>query len=127
MLTRCLQARYIGLALGIALMLGCFPAQVQAKMVSSAASGDQQLSPRQAQEAQINRLLAEEKVASALKSANLTPDQVRSRLAQLSDAQVAQLADQLETIQAGKGAVIALALLAIILLGVLLYMQIEAA
>ena len=60
MLTRCLQARYIGLALGIALMLGCFPAQVQAKMVSSAASGDQQLSPRQAREAQVNRLLAEE-------------------------------------------------------------------
>ena len=127
MLTRCLQARYIGLALGIALMLGCFPAQVQAKMVSSAASGDQQLSPRQAREAQIHRLLAEEKVASALKSAHLTPDQVRSRLAQLSDAQLSQLADQLETIHAGKGAVIALALLAVILLGVLLYMQVEAA
>ena len=127
MFTRCLRAKSVGLALGIALMLGCFPTGVQAKMVGSAASGEQGLSPRQAREAQVIRLLAEEKVAKALQGANLTPDQVRQRLDRLNDAQLSQLADHLETIQSGGSAVIALVLLAVVLVGVLLYMQIEAA
>ncbi len=127
MFARCLRARYVGLAFGIALLLGCFPAGVEAKMVGSAASGEQGLSPRQAREAQVLRLLAEEKVGKALAAARLTPDQVRERLGRLNDAQLSQLADQLETIRSGKGAVIALALLSVILVGILLYMQIEAA
>ncbi|HUT32322.1 MAG TPA: PA2779 family protein [Planctomycetota bacterium] len=127
MFTRCLRAKYVGVALGVALMLGCFPVGAEAKMVGSAASGEQGLSPRQAREAQVLRLLAEEKVAKALQAANLTPDQVRERLDRLNDAELAQLADQLETVRSGKGAVIALVLLAVVLVGVLLYMQIEAA
>jgi len=127
MITACLKARYIGLALGIALMLGCLPATAEARMVSSAGSGEEDLSPRQAREAQVLRLLAEDKVANALKSCHLTPQQVRERLDRLSDAQLAELADHLETIQAGKGAVVALVVLAIVLIGILLYMQIEAA
>lgn len=127
MFTWCLRAKYVGLALGIALMLGCFPTGVEAKMVGSAASGEQGLSPRQAREAQIIRLLAEEKVAKALRAADLTPEQVRQRLDRLNDAQLSQLADHLETIQSGKGAVLALVLLAVVLVGILLYMQIEAA
>ncbi|MBM4039901.1 MAG: hypothetical protein FJ290_15460 [Planctomycetes bacterium] len=127
MFARLLSARYVGLAFGIALMLGCFPMGVEAKMVGSAASGEQGLSPRQAREAQVLRLLTEEKVAKALQAANLTPDQVRQRLDRLSDAQLSQLADHLETIQSGKGAVVALVLLAVVLIGILLYMQIEAA
>jgi len=127
MLTRCLRSRYVGLTLGIALMLGCFPMGAEAKMVGSMASGAQELTPRQAKEAEVLRLLDEAKVAKALESLDLTPDQVRSRLDQLNDAQLAQLATQLETIKSGKGTVLALALLAIILIGVLIYMQIEAA
>ncbi len=73
------------------------------------------------------RLLAEEKVAKALQAANLTPEQVRQRLDRLNDAQLSQLADHLETIQSGGSAVIALVFLAVVLIGVLLYMQIEAA
>ncbi|MBM4039902.1 MAG: hypothetical protein FJ290_15465 [Planctomycetes bacterium] len=125
MFARCLRARYVGLAFGIALLLGCFPTGVEAKIVGSGASGEQGLSPRQAREAQVLRLLAEEKVAKALQAANLTPDQVRERLDRLSDAQLSQLADQLETIKSGKGAVVALVVLAIILIGVLIYMEIE--
>ncbi len=127
MFARLLRARHVGLAFGIALMLGCFPTGVEAKMVGSAASGEQGLSPRQAREAQVLRLLAEEKVAKALQAANLTPEQVRQRLDRLNDAQLSQLADHLETIQSGGSAVIALVFLAVVLIGVLLYMQIEAA
>jgi len=128
MVTRCLQARYIGLALGVALMLGCLPMGVaQAGMVPSATSGDKGLSPRQAREAQVARLLAEQKVARALEAAKLNPDEIRSRLDRLSDAQLSELANHLETIKAGKGAVLVLALVAVILTGVLLYMTIEAA
>jgi len=127
MVARCLRAKYIGLALGLAVMLGCFPAGAEAKMVGSAASGEQGLSPRQAREAQVVRLLAEEKVAQALRQAHLTPDQVRERLDRLNDAQLSQFADQLETVKAGQGAVLVLALVAVILTGMLLYMTIEAA
>ena len=80
MFVRLLQAKYVGVAVGVALMLGCFPVGAEAKMVGSAASGEQGLSPRQAREAQVIRLLAEQKVAKALQGANLTPDQVRQRL-----------------------------------------------
>ncbi|MBM4030244.1 MAG: hypothetical protein FJ291_00485 [Planctomycetes bacterium] len=127
MFARCLKVRYVGLALGIALMLGCFPSGAEAKMVGSAASGEQGLSPRQAREAQVLRLLAEEKVAKALAAANLTPDQVRERLDRLNDAQLSQLADQLETIQSGQGAVLALVALSIVLIGILIWMIIEQA
>ena len=126
MLARCLRSRYIGLALGIAVMLGCFPNGVQAKMVGSMASDAQQLTGRQAREAQVARLLSEEKVAQALGKLNLTPEQVKEHLTQLSDDQLEQLAQNLQTIQSGKSAGIVLMLLAIVLLGVLIYMQIEA-
>ena len=125
MFARCLRAKCTGLALGLALTLGCFPTGVEAKMVGSAASGQQGLSPRQAREAQIVRLLAEEKVAKALQAANLTPDQVRQRLDRLNDAQLSQLADQLETVKSGGSAVIALVALAVVMIGILIYMEIE--
>ncbi len=127
MFARCLRVRYVGLALGLALMLGCFPRGAEAKMVGSAASGEKGVTPRQAREAQVLRLLAEEKVAKALEGANLSPDQVRERLERLNDAQLAELAGHLETIQNGQGAVLALVVVAIILIGMLLWMTIEAA
>jgi tetrahydromethanopterin S-methyltransferase subunit G len=125
MVTRLLQARYVGLALGVALMLGAFPTGAQAKVVGSMASGAQDLSPRQAREAQVLRLLAEEKVEKVLQASGLTPEQVRSRLDQLSDAQLEELAQNLETIHAGGSAGILLGLVAVILLLMLIYMQIE--
>jgi len=122
-----LHPRCVGLALGVALILGCFPVGAEAKVVSSQASGQQELSPRQMREAQIQRLLGEQRVAEALQSAGLTADAVRSRLDQLSDTEVDELAQNLETIQAGKGTAIVLGLLVLVLIGVLIYMQIEAA
>jgi len=119
-----LQPRCIGLALGLALMLGCFPTGAEAKIVGSMAS---EMTPRQAREAQICRLLAEEKVAEALQSVGLTPEQVRSRLDRLDDQQLVELAHNLEAIRAGKGTVYIFAFLAVVLLAVLIYMQIEAA
>jgi len=127
MVTSLLQPRYVGLALAVALMLGCFPSGAQARVVGSMPSDTQEVSPRQACEARIHRLLAEEKVAEALKSLKLTPDQVRSRLDQLDDTQLEELAQNLETVKTGKATAILLALVAIVLIAVLIYMQIEEA
>ena len=121
-----LQPRCVGIALGLALALGCFPMGAQARTVASMASDATQLSPRQAREAQVIRLLAEQKVAKALASAGLSAEQVRTRLDKLSDQQLEQLAQNLETVKAGKGTIVVLALLAVVLVGILIYMQIEA-
>ena len=121
-----LQPRFVGLALGLALALGCLPFGAQAGTVASMASDATQLSPRQAREAQVVRLLAEQKVAKALASAGLDAEQVRERLDQLSDQQLEQLVQNLETVKAGKGTIIVLAAVAVILVGMLIYMQIEA-
>ena len=112
-----LQPRFVGIALGLALALGCFPIGAQARTVASMASDATQLSPRQARQAQVVRLLAEQKVAKALASAGLDAQQVRERLDQLSDQQLEELAQNLETINTGKGTIIVLALLAVILIG----------
>jgi hypothetical protein len=64
-------------------------------------SGQRDLTPRQAREARVSRLLGEERVAAALASAGLTPDQVRSRLDRLNDEQLDQFALDLETVKAG--------------------------
>ena len=127
MVKELLSPRWVGLALGLALVLGCLPAEARAGMVGSLRSDQQPLGGRDAQLARVQRLLAEQKVADALLSVGLTPDEVRSRLATLSDAELVKLADNLETIHKGKGTVVALLLIAVILLGVLIYMQIEAA
>jgi len=123
-----LDARVVGLALGLALMLGLCPTGVAARPVASmASSGATQVTARQARQAQVVRLLAEAKVAKALSAAGLSAEQVKSRLDSLDDEQLEQLARNLETIQAGKGTAIVLAALAILLIGMLIYMQIEAA
>ena len=121
-----LKPEFVGVALALALMLGCFPSAAMARPVGSMPSEGAQPTGRQAREAQVVRLLAEQQVAEALTKAGLDVEQVRSRLDKLSDQQLEQLAQQLETIQAGKGTAIALAVLAIILIGILIYMQIEA-
>ena len=127
MLNTLLKPGYVGVALAVALMLGCLPSAAMAKPVPSMASDAARPTGRQAREAQVLRLLAEDQVAEALADAGLSPDEVRSRLDKLSDEQLEQLAQNLETIQAGQGTAIVLGLVAIILIGMLVYMQIEAA
>jgi hypothetical protein len=122
-----LAPRYVGLALGVAFLLACFPGGLEAAMVGSMPSGQQDLTPRQAKEAQVSRLLGEERVAAALGALGLTGDQVRSRLDRLNDQQLGELTRSLETVKAGGDPVLALTFVAVILLGVLIYMQIEAA
>ncbi len=121
-----LRPRYIGVALALALMLGCCPSALAAP-VPSMATDVAQPTGRAAREAEVQRLLAEQQVADALAEAGLDAEQIRTRLDRLSDEQLEQLAEQLETIQAGEGTAILLGLLAIVLIGVLIYMQIEAA
>jgi len=122
-----LKPGYVGVALAVALMLGCLPSAAWAKPVPSMANEGAQPSGRAATEAKVQRLLAEQQVADALAKAGLDADQIRSRLDRLSDEQLEQLAQQLETIQAGKATAILLAMVAIVLIGILIYMQIEAA
>ena len=63
MMKALVQPRYVGVALAVALLLACFPTSAEAKMVGSLASRSQQLTPRQAREAEVARLLSEKKVA----------------------------------------------------------------
>jgi len=98
---RLLKPTSLGTVLAVALALACFPPCAWAARVDSMPSGQRDLTPRQAQEAHVSRLLAEQRVAAALASAGLTPDQVRSRLDRLSDEQLGQFAENLETVKAG--------------------------
>ena len=127
MMKALVQPRYVWVALAVALLLACFPTSAEAKMVGSLASRSQQLTPRQAREAEVARLLSEKKVAEALASAGLTPAQVRSRLDRLDDQQLEELARNLESVKAGKGGAYFLIGIAVVLLAVLIYMTVEAA
>jgi ABC-type uncharacterized transport system auxiliary subunit len=124
-----LRPRFVGLALGLALLLGCFPSVAEARMVGSLPSGAKDVTARQAREAEVQRLLAQEKVAQALASAGLTVEQVRSKLHRLDDAQLDQLAQHLETIESGQGtsSLLVMAGVLIVLAVVLIYMLVEQA
>lgn len=126
-MTTLLRSRYVGLALGLALVLGCFPAPAQAKMVGSLPSHARGLTTRQAAEAKVKRLLAEEKVAEVLQAHGLTAEQITSRLDRLDDQQLEELTQHLETIQAGQGGAYFFVGIAVVLLFVLIYMLVEAA
>ena len=101
MTERLLRPLSLGTALAVALALASFPPCAWGARVESMPSGQRDLTPRQAREAQVSRLVAEERVAAALASAGLTPDQVRSRLDRLNDAQLDELAQHLESVKAG--------------------------
>jgi hypothetical protein len=49
----------------------------------------------------LNGMLLRDDVAAALRSRGVSPDQVRARVAALSDAEAAQLADQIDAAPAG--------------------------
>jgi hypothetical protein len=115
------------LALGLALVLGCLPTPAWARMVGSLDSGGDMPSPRQMQEARIQRLLARAEVAQALEKAGLNASEIGQRLDRLDDQQLEKLGSSLETIKAGKGGAYVLVGVAVLLLIILIYMQIEAA
>jgi hypothetical protein len=119
----------VGLAFGLALLLGCFPSVAEARMVGSLPSGAKDVTARQAREAEVQRLLAQEKVAQALATACLTVDQVRAKINRLDDAQLDQLAQHLETINSGQGSssLLIMAGVLIVLVTVLIYMLVEQA
>jgi hypothetical protein len=124
-----LDARLVGLALGLALMLGCFPSVAQARMVGSMPAGRESAGSRQASLAKINRLLAEEAVAETLAEHGLSTEQIKSRLDRLNDEQLEELSQHLETIEKGQGSssLLVLAGVIIVLVVVLIYMLVEAA
>ncbi|TFG88196.1 MAG: hypothetical protein E4H17_02755 [Gemmatimonadales bacterium] len=122
-----LRSRYIGLALGLALVLGCFPSSASARMVGSLDSGGETPTSRQVQEAHVQRLLAQAEVTQALEKAGLNADEIGQRLDRLDDQQLQKLASNLETVEAGKGGAYVLIGIAVLLLFILIYMQIEAA
>lgn len=126
-MTRLLRPRFVALALALALALGVLPAGAEASMVGSLPAGSRDLTPRQAREARVLRLLAEARVADALRSVGLTAQQVRARLDRLDDQQLDELAQRLETIQSGQGGAYFLVGVAVALLLVVVYMMIEAA
>ena len=77
------------------------------------------LDENQSQEARdyIKQLLAREDVRSALIAQGIDPLEAEARLASLSDAEVIELADQIENLPAGQGALgIVIAVLVIIIL-----------
>jgi hypothetical protein len=49
----------------------------------------------------LNGMLSRDDVAAALRARGVSPDQVRARVAALSDAEAAQLADQIDAAPAG--------------------------
>jgi hypothetical protein len=124
-----LDARVVGLALGLALMLGCFPSVAEARMVDSMPAGHQSTGAREASLAKINRLLAEDAVAETLAEHGLTTEQIKSRLDRLTDEQLEELSQHLETIEKGQGSssLLVLAGAIIVLVVVLIYMLIEQA
>jgi hypothetical protein len=96
-------------------------------MVGSLDSGGGVPSPRQTQEARVQRLLAQTEVAQALAKAGLNASEIGQRLDRLDDQQLDKLASSLETIQAGQGGAYFLAGVAVVLLIILIYMMVEAA
>lgn len=124
-----LLPRYVGLALGLALMLGCFPMVAEARMVGSQPSGAQELTARGASLAKIQRLLAEEKVAQTLSKHGLATSQIQSRLDRMSDQQLEELSQHLDTVQNGQGSssLLVFAGVLVVLALVLIYMLVESA
>lgn len=59
--------------------------------------------PRQAQLARVERSLQQQQVAAMLQARGAAPEQIMERVAQLSDQELAVLAEQLDQLPAGAG------------------------
>jgi hypothetical protein len=77
---------------------GAQAALIGTEQAATAAADGADVSPSHAR---LNGLLARDDVAAALRARGVAPDQVRSRVAALSDAEAAQLADQIDAAPAG--------------------------
>lgn len=92
------------------------PVQANAGLIGT----DQAVSAAQAQTARATVLsqLGRAEVAAQMQSLGITPQDARDRIAALTDAEVARLAGQIDSLPAGAGSE---ALLVIVVLGLLLW------
>ena len=97
------RPRCVGIALGLAVSLACFPASAPAAMVGSMPSRQRDLAPREAREHEAARLL------------------MAGRLDRFGTSDLAEFARDPEHIGAGKGVPFVYAVVALVLLGVLFY------
>jgi hypothetical protein len=74
--------------------------------------------------AYLNRLLARDDLQAALKARNIDPEEVKARLDSLTDAEVINIADKVERLPAGAGAVEAILVISLIVFLVLLFTDI---
>ena len=81
---------------------------------------------------EINRLLLREDVQSALRAQGINPEEAKARIDSLSDAEVVRLADQIDKLPAGGGAIqpfpvwVAVAIIAAVVIGVYLLISLAA-
>ena len=106
----------IGIFMAVTMLLISTPYQ---SAIAALIDTETVLDENQSQEARdyIKQLLAREDVRSALIAQGIDPLEAEARLASLSDAEVIELADQIENLPAGQGALgLVIAVLVIIVL-----------
>jgi hypothetical protein len=74
--------------------------------------------------AYLNRFIAREDVQAALIAQNIDPEEVRARLDSLTDTEAVAIADKLDTLPAGSGAIEAILVISLIVFLVLLFTDI---
>jgi hypothetical protein len=110
------HTQIIGIFMAVTMLLISTPYQ---SAIAALIDTEKVLDENQSQEARdyIKQLLAREDVRSALIAQGIDPLEAEARLASLSDAEVIELADQIENLPAGQGALgLVIAVLIIIIL-----------
>ena len=110
------HTKIIGIFMAVTMLLISTPYQ---SAIAALIDTETVLDEGQSQEARdyIKQLLAREDVRSALIAQGIDPLEAEARLASLSDAEVIELADQIENLPAGQGALgLVIAVLVIIVL-----------
>jgi hypothetical protein len=110
------HTKIIGIVMAVTMLLISTPYQ---SAIAALIDTETVLDEGQSQEARnyIKQLLAREDVRSALIAQGIDPLEAEARLASLSDAEVIELADQIENLPAGQGALgLVIAVLVIIVL-----------
>ena len=110
------HTQIIGIFMAVAMLLISTPYQ---SAIAALIDTETVLDENQSQEARdyIKQLLVREDVRSALIAQGIDPLEAEARLASLSDAEVIELADQIENLPAGQGALgLVIAVLVIIIL-----------
>ena len=110
------HTQIIGIFMAVTMLLISTPYQ---SAIAALIDTETVLDENQSQEARdyIKQLLAREDVRSALIAQGIDPLEAEARLASLSDAEVIELADQIENLPAGQGALgLVIAVLVIIIL-----------